>query len=433
VAVQQATRTNSCLVAAVVASGAVFAQTGSAADPTEQLLEQIAQLRIEGGPTPESAIDPLRDLARLYEPAGEHTSAIVALEEARHITRVHQGLSSADEALLLREQIRNEKALGNDRRVWDLEGDMVAIARKHYDDIRMAPVFRELAEDRAAALEEYRAGGFPPEIVFGCYYTAGPRDFAEGGSCSSGSSDAVRWRFLSIIQRYYADAIQVLVRAGDYESPELRDLEKQAFRFSFTFNAFLNPFCPGTLEELVSGPSTCLEPLSSGVGNWAGLVRLISYEIRAGAPAAVRAKAFADLADWHLLITPPGRRRFSEMSDAAFNIYEGAYRLLQRTGDQSATTELYSPELPVTLPTFEPNPLASTAGVEPSRYIDVAFDVTKYGRGERIEILETTKDATRAEKRDLVQLIEATTFRPRFIDGKLADSAPVVVRYALSP
>jgi hypothetical protein len=420
-------------IGAVVISGAVLAQTDSAVDPKEQLLEEIAELRTEGGPTPESAIDPLRDLARLDESAGEHASAIAALEEARHITRVHQGLSSADEALLLREQIRNEKALGNDRRVWDLEADMVAIARKHYDDIRMAPVFRELAEDRAAALEEYQAGGFPPEIELGCYYAAGPRDFAYNVSCGSGSSDAVRRQFRLNILRYYADAIEVLVQAGDYASPELRDLEKQAFRFSFTLNAFLNPFCPGTLEELVSGPSTCLEPLSSGVGNWAGLVRLISYEIRAGAPAAVRAKAFADLADWHLLVTPPARRRFSEMSDAAFNIYEGGYRLLQQTGDQLATSEIYSPQLPVTLPAFEPNPLASTAGAEPSRYIDVAFDVTKYGRGESIEILATTKDATRAEKRDLIHLIETTTFRPRFVDGKLADAAPVVVRYALSP
>ena len=42
-------------------------------------------------------------------------------------------------------------------------------------------------------------------------------------------------------------------------------------------------------------------------------------------------------------------------------------------------------------------------------------------------------NATRTEKRDLIHLIETTTFRPRFIDGKLADTAPVVVRYALRP
>jgi hypothetical protein len=61
----------------------------------------------------------------------------------------------------------------------------------------------------------------------------------------------------------------------------------------------------------------------------------------------------------------------------------------------------------------------------------VSFDITKYGRGERIEILETSQGATRAEVRDLTRLIERTRFRPRFVDGKLPDSAPVVARYPL--
>ena len=425
---------------ASMACGAVFAQPERVAtDPQAELVEKIAQMRAEEGPIAVGLIDPLRDLALLYESGGDHALAIVAFEEARYVTRVHQGLSAADEALLLRDEIRNEKARGNDRRVWDLEGDMVAIARQHYDDIRMAPVFRELAEDRAAALEDYRTGGYPPEIELGCYYgrSVGPRIDGDSGSCSSGSSDAVRLRFRFDILWYYREAIEVLWRAGDYASPELRDLEKQAFRFSFTSNAALDRSCPGTLEELVASGastfSTCLEPLKSGVGNWAGLIRLIAYEIDAGAPAAARAKAFADLADWHLLVTAPERRRFTETSDTAFKIYEAAYRLLQQGDDAAAITEIYSPEVPVTLPTFQPNPFASAAEAEPSRYIDVAFDVTTYGLGERIEILDTSKDATRAEKRDLIHLIEAMNFRPRFVDGKLADAAPVVVRYALSP
>jgi hypothetical protein len=33
--------------------------------------------------------------------------------------------------------------------------------------------------------------------------------------------------------------------------------------------------------------------------------------------------------------------------------------------------------------------------------------------------------------RDLTRLIERTRFRPRFVDGKLPDSAPVVARYPL--
>jgi hypothetical protein len=405
----------------------------AAADPRPELIAKIAALRVAAGPTPVNLIDPLRDLALLYESAGDHALAIVAIEEARHVTRVHQGLSSADEALLLREQIRNEKALANHQRVWDLEEKMVTIARRHYDDVRMVPIFRELAEDRAAALEEYRAGGYPPEIELGCYYGTHPS--THGVNCRGGARRTVIMRFYFTILAYYANAIEVLVRNGDYASHELRDLEKQALRFGFTRTPLVNPFCPRALEELLALPlvGSCLEPVNSGVGNWVGLVRLIAYEIRAGAPAAVRAKAFADLADWHLVVTPANRRRFSEMSDAAFKIYEVAYRLLQQEDDATAIAEIFSPQLPVTLPTYRPNPFASTGAVEPSRYIDVAFEITKYGRGEHIEILDTSTNATRAERRDLIRLIETMTFRPKLVDGRVADSAAVVVRYPLAP
>jgi hypothetical protein len=94
---------------------------------------------------------------------------------------------------------------------------------------------------------------------------------------------------------------------------------------------------------------------------------------------------------------------------------------------------MFSPELPVTLPTYEPNPFTAAAAATSSRYIDVSFDITKHGRGERIEILDTSQGATRAEQRDLIRSIERTTFRPRLVDGKIADSAPVAVRYRLNP
>jgi hypothetical protein len=63
-----------------------------------------------------------------------------------------------------------------------------------------------------------------------------------------------------------------------------------------------------TLDELLASEilGSCLDPVVNGdgfvtanVGGWVSLVRLIAYEIRSGAPAAARAKAFTDLADWH--------------------------------------------------------------------------------------------------------------------------------------
>ena len=86
--------------------------------------------------------------------------------------------------------------------------------------------------------------------------------------------------------------------------------------------------------------------------------------------------------------------------------------------------------MPVTLPADEPNPFAPSA-TESSRYIDASFAVTKYGSAKGIDILDTSKGATREEQRDLIRLIESTTFRPRTVGGKLADEAPVRLRYHL--
>jgi hypothetical protein len=155
----------------------------------------------------------------------------------------------------------------------------------------------------------------------------------------------------------------------------------------------------------------------------------MQYEIRSAAPAAARANATAELADWYVLFTPANRRRF-DIPQVAFALYERAYREVEQGGDLKASTEMFAPELPVTLPAYEPNPFAFAA-TESQRYIDVSFDVTKYGLGERIEILDTSKGATREEKQGLIRLIERASFRPRIVNGEVVAEAPVALRYYL--
>ncbi len=169
-------RTNRLLVTAAAfaaLSGGLFAQPELASiDSEAQLREQIAELQAEGGQRPAGLVDPLRALAALYQEDGDDALALATLEEARYVIRIHNGLASADEVLLLRQQIRSEKALGNHERVWDLEQDMVTMARQHHDDIRMLPIFRELADDRLGVIDKVRAGERPPMIYVGCYNDA---------------------------------------------------------------------------------------------------------------------------------------------------------------------------------------------------------------------------------------------------------------------
>jgi hypothetical protein len=430
---------------AVAVASAAFAQPqlGIGADETEiRLVEQIDELHTQSGPTAADLIEPLRALALLYQEDGEHARASVALEEARYITRVNHGLSSVDEALLLREQVRSEKARGDLENAWTLEQEMIALARQHLDDIRVLPIFRDLAEDRLELLARVRAGEIPPEVYIRCYY--GPQ-----GNCRAGSAARLDFAIRSQTLRYYASAIKVILASGDYASQELRDLEKEALRVrgqfargplarrGLLYSGGLGSWgcVGGTLGHYLASEilgSACLDPGGANVGNVTGLMRLVSYEVRSGAPAAVRANAVAELADWHLLGAHNDGRSVATVDETARSLYELAYRELQKDADAAeSTVRIFAPELPVTLPVFEPNPFASPSPTESLRYVDVAFAITIDGRGERIEIRDPRRSATRAEERDLIRLIEQTSFRPRVVDGTLAASAPVVVRYYL--
>jgi hypothetical protein len=343
--------------------------------------------------------------------------------------------------------------------VWDFEQDMLTIARQHHDDVRMAAIFRDLAEDRTDVLRQYRAGHLPPEVHLGCYYVNArlPYEDTRGdrarpyGSCRAGSRLTVYRQLRTEVLMYYADAIEVIIRDGDFASRELRSLEQAAVRFwNFPPGKIKGPIETGVPPRTVNGCEalpldrllssellgTCLQPVihdngsvAPNVGGWVGLVRLIAYEMRSGAPAADRAEAIAKLADWHLQSTPAERRRF-ENGDKALALYERAYRELQRGGDARASaTQLFSPELPVVIPASSANPLATP---ESARYIDVSFAITQYGIGQHVEILGSSQGATRAEQRNLVRLIELSNFRPRMVDGVPAATAPVTLRYYLA-
>ena len=163
----------------------------------------------------------------------------------------------------------------------------------------------------------------------------------------------------------------------------------------------------------------------SEVEGAASLVRLLIYELRSSASALTQVRALVRLADFQLRYA-----RGEDASDATLELYEIAYRQLAESQvQQSFVEELFSPKIPVVVPAYRSNPLVSGNVPESAGHIDVSFSITKYGISENVEILDATEDVSRARKRDLVRLIEASRFRPRVMDGQFADPSRVVVRY----
>jgi hypothetical protein len=85
--------------------------------------------------------------------------------------------------------------------------------------------------------------------------------------------------------------------------------------------------------------------------------------------------------------------------------------------------------VPVAPPTFRPNTLATQLTADTTGQIDVAFEITRFGRAKHVEVLESTTHASREAEKALVHEISRAVFRPRIVDAHVADAAPVVLRY----
>jgi hypothetical protein len=187
-----------------------------------------------------------------------------------------------------------------------------------------------------------------------------------------------------------------LVRQQQYSSAELRELELELIRSSYLYTS-----------DYQRGRQS--------------LARLVSYGVANGEPLVQRAAALMEVADWDLLF---------EQRESALDTYEQTYAFLEQKGTDSAELDaIFSPEIPIALPTFLGNPLISSSPEQAAGHIDVAFELTRYGATRKVNVVAATSNATDEEKARLVRIVNGTRFRPRATDGEFARSTPVVVRY----
>lgn len=415
-------------VAAIVwlgSSAAVAAQTSSAplsvdaaADLQRQIVARIDVEETLNGPLSEGLISPLSALAELYRDGGDLALASATLERIVQILRVHYGLHSLEQAPLIRQLIANEEAAENFDEAWRLDEWLLTLARRHPLDLRTVPILRDTAYARLGILARYLSGEHPPQVVLGCYYrrleTARPAPTSDGSIldgqrrpfstyCRSGGRGMAAEALLIDAVAMLEEAAAVVIRNDLYSSEDVRELEMDILRVLRS----VPPQSVGWNQRYLTGKRS--------------LERLATYETKAAAPPLRQVEAQVHIADWELL---------HSRNPAALDAYGALHAQLSSSAAPEGLLEhVFAPDLPVVLPAFEPNPLSSVETPESIGHIDVAFDVTHLGKSRRIEILETTRNATDAQKDRLVRLIERSRFRPRTVDGALARRAPVVVRY----
>ena len=431
----------------------------------DALLNQIQEILSRDGPYSVELLEPLSRLGLLYQEGQDYALALVTLERAQHIVRVNNGLHSLEQVPLLRQLIAIEAARGNAQGAWDREQDLLTLLRRHPDDVRTAPALREIADRQMDVLAAVIAGRRPPEVILGCYYKEWPT--SADGSCTAGSKSTVVQGMLAEAQRNYLDAIAVMLRQNLYDSDELRALELDVLRGvdlmrtryggpsarpmplapPYTGSSVVEPWrsrmaavtqlaawdLPYPDQRPLEGDSLDADADGNFVTKHAHIMdpyhrgrqslrRLYAYGAASEGTSLQKADAVVQMADWDLL--------YSHNSQA-IESYELAHAMLEQDGAAETSVEqLFEPPTPVVLPAFQPNPLARDETRAETGYIDVEFEITKYGRSRAVEILDDA-NATHAAKQDLMALIRSSRYRPRLNEGVFADAAPVRMRYYL--
>jgi hypothetical protein len=462
------------LAAFVVAPCATALDLAAFDEQQREILAKVEAIQVRDGPYSPALLDELQRLILLYRENDSTALALVAIERALQVVRANSGLYSLEQVPLLWQRLESEEALGDDAAAWNVEQELLTLARRHPDDPQAVPVLRGVADRQMAVVERLAVSGeTPPQVILGCYYREWAIAGDGGSSCNSGTRSTAVQGVLADANRNYADAIAVLLRNEAYSSAELRELEMELVRgaeFIYeryardgnrrvtgtrTKNEVPMPLVPLSPDAEIREPwRSRMAPIIE-LADWdlpydsagtpeedflqemeprdarfrgpyyrgrQGLRRLYMYSVVSSRPSLEQATAIVQIADWDLLFSSNG---------LAVEGYTLARGMLERAGAESASlAELFAPALPVVLPSFEPNPLAPDETRTATGHIDVAFAITQYGRAREIEI-RGAANATGRARSDLASLLKSSRFRPRLTDGRFADSSPVVVRYHL--
>ena len=434
--------TLSSLAALVLLPGLGFPQGVSErfrAAERERVAEEMAAAQAEEGPRSPALIELYAALGAQYENDGQHGLATAALEQARSLVRANYGLHTLDQLPLMQQALENQRVLGDVAMVQAIEEEMLALAMRHPTDLRAVAVYRDAGRRRMDILMRLLAGDAPPEI------------YPEVGLYSITKSEVVKG-LVTAAQTHYAAAAAVIVRNELYSSGELREIETEIVRASDLFRqrtilsqnhdpdgVVRNSLLEAETDRLLDLAGFTV--FSDDVERRARLDgvtsryeigrdsyrRLTAYDEKAygtAVPATQlqsRLEAHLQLADWDLLYSRNG---------LALEQYARVLAQIETTVVAAPLiAEIFAPAVPIVLPTFLANPLQTPSSV---RYIDVAFEITRFGESRRVEILGAAANVSDADKNDLLALIKGSRFRPRVTDGELARAAPVVVRYYLN-
>ncbi|HMB72906.1 MAG TPA: hypothetical protein VKQ06_04995, partial [Gammaproteobacteria bacterium] len=126
-----------------------------------ELVARIDEVQSAYGPQAQELIEPLTELALVFEENGDEIFARATTERVLQIVRTNFGLHSLEQVPLLTRIMADAEARGDHELAWQHEQTLFDIARRSPEDLRSVPIMRDIGDRRIDVLERYINGEFP--------------------------------------------------------------------------------------------------------------------------------------------------------------------------------------------------------------------------------------------------------------------------------
>jgi hypothetical protein len=398
-------------------------------------IARIGDSEAEVGPYSDQLREDLFNTGLLYQQLEDHTNALLLMERTLAVSRINYGLESLDQVPVMEAMAQSYKAL---------------------DKLKDADAMM----DAAFLLQQKVHGEGSPELVqaqlkLGDWNTAA---FMERSSILVNIPRMNVQNFLNDPRNYiqpvndlrdtplfklyqargnYLSALKSLVDARNFTHPDLLALERELLTNYFLHmhqenilyepDFYLTRRKTKTASRLNQNAIELMTSENYDLGREAHK-RSIAYIFNdPNASPAQLATAMLEEADWDLLF---------ERKTVAADKYEVLYHYFIENPDlREEVLDILYPAVPVVLPTYLPPPnsreklgIAPDAEVSFFGYIDVSFELNKFGKTRRVKVLGKGGEITRNMEIRLSQYLRKVLFRPRY-SGEEVDTTAVRLRY----
>ena len=401
----------------------------------EGYIARVGNAEVEEGPYSDQLREDLFNTGLLYQKLDDHENALKLLERALAVSRINYGLEALDQVPIMeamarshlaRDEIANADAM--------MEASLVLQTKAYGDNSQeLVPALLKLGNWNTEAFMDRSSILLNIPRMNVQNFLRDPRNYI---TPMTDIRDTPLYKLYQARSNYLL-ALRTLIDARNFTHPDLLPLEHELLTNYFLFthrenilyepDFYLTRKKSKTASRLNQNAIELLHSESYDLGMEAHK-RILAYIYNnPNATPAQLATAMLEEADWNLLY---------ERKPQAADKYTTAYRFFEGNPElREQIMDLLYPAVPVVLPTYLPPPnsreklgIAPDAPVSFFGYIDVSFNLTKFGKARRIRQLGTGGEITRNMEIRLNQYLRNVQFRPRY-KGTEVDTDELRLRY----